>query len=72
MRAEYQEWPMHGLFKGTTIEEEARYCTEFSLEHDPVSACLHESRTSSNIDFSTGSTSFSSPVHPLKPSLDRA
>jgi hypothetical protein len=60
--AEYQEWPMHGVLKRTTIEGEARYNMEFSLEQVHKShafLCLHASQASSNIDFSIGSTSSS-------------
>jgi hypothetical protein len=47
---------MHRVLKRTTIREEARYSIDFSLEHVPESVYLHESQASSNIDFSTMST----------------
>jgi hypothetical protein len=31
-RAEYQEWPIHGFLKRTTIGDKIRYSMEFSLE----------------------------------------
>jgi hypothetical protein len=51
-RAEYQEWPMHGFFKRTTIGDEIRYGMEFSLEqlHELCAlACPHASRAGSSI-----------------------
>jgi hypothetical protein len=51
-RAEYQEWPMHGFFKRTTIGDEIRYGMEFSLEqlHELCAlACPHASQAGSSI-----------------------
>jgi hypothetical protein len=32
MSTEYQEWPMHGVFKRVIVGDEVRYGMEFSLE----------------------------------------
>jgi hypothetical protein len=61
-RAEYQEWPMHGFFKRTTIGNEIRYGMGFSLEQLQelcALACPHSSQAGSDRDFSTRSTSSS-------------
>jgi hypothetical protein len=62
MTAEYQEWPMRGFFKRTTIGNEIQYGMEFSLEQLQelyAYACPHASHPGSNRYFSTGSASSS-------------
>jgi hypothetical protein len=56
--AEYQEWPMRGFLKRTTIGDEIRYSIEFSLEQlqglYDVACPLYATSPSSNRDSSIG------------------
>jgi hypothetical protein len=58
--AEYQEWPLHGFLKRTTIGHDIHYGIEFSLEQlQPPTCPPHISWASSNRDSSTASASSS-------------
>jgi hypothetical protein len=39
--AEYQEWPMRGVFKRVIVRDEVRYGMEFSLE-EPLGLTCHQ------------------------------